>query len=491
MLHVINWEAIRTKQARYLIVDLVMLLLATVHLLLLAFDTTYFQLRPYYFKFLPAVVRSYDPIKGAEPQRDTVMYLLEAEHFFARCRTDGQISGSQREAMIMLSDQLVEDDPFAQAHLSGRLEMIKADMRNFTGVSTSSKQAFESFWSQGCDDLDRREAFFEREIKPNLEQNYWRRIGTNGQPVDFFFYVDLGFISIFLLEFLFSWRLAIRQLGREQRVLYPLYHWYDLVSCIPLQQLRFLRLLRILALYYRLIRSDIISLQNSKLYQSVLKYQAIVMEEISDRVAINILTNIQAKTRLGGSRELMEDTLRSNRDEIRNVIVANLKRLELPTLELRQQELVDTVSGLVMESVRATDEYRQLSSLPLVSGVLASLINQERIARMSEQALDAFQAAWARKLDSPEMHSLLCDLVDDALEQVLQLSLDRKMQHLIQEISLKILEELKEISTTSKIWRSKEDELVFERVEEREELRKLIHDPDVAVVEPVQDLDGS
>lgn len=474
MLHLINWEAIRTKRTRHLLVDLIMLGLAMLHLLLLLFDATYFQLRPYYLSYVPALVRNYDLLKGVEPHRDTQRFQLETEHFFATCRSRGAVEPSQIEAMTALSDQLIEEDPFARANLSGRLEMIKADMRNFTGVAGNSKQAFEAFWSAGCDNLATREAFFRHEIVPNLALNFWRRIGTDGRFIDYFLFVDLAFILIFLTEFLLSWLEAIRTLGREQRVLYPLYHWYDLVSCIPLQQLRVLRLLRILALYYRLVRSDIISIRNSRLYQSILKYQAIIMEEISDRVAINILTNIQAKTRLGGSRELMEDTLRANRDEIRNVIVANLQRVDLPTLQIRQDELVQTMSGLILESIRATDEYRRLESLPVVRSVVANLVNEERVSRMSEQALEAFSEAWERKLRSPEMQDLLRDLVDDVLDQVLELSLDNRIQQLIQDINIKILEELKEISTTSKIWKAKQDELLIERIEKREELHKLL-----------------
>lgn len=475
MLKLINWEALRTKPPHHLFVDLFMLGLAMLHLLLLGFDATYFQLRPTYFSVLPALTQNYDLLKGIEPHRDTVLFQQRAEAFFTACRS-GQLKPDQQQELVQLSDQMIEEDPFARAQQSGRLEMIKSDLRQFTGERESSKRAFQQFWSVGCNNLEARESFFKREIAPNLAINYWRRIGTNGQFIDYFLYIDLVFILIFLLEFLYSWRQAVVRLGREQKVLYPIYHWYDLVSCIPLQQLRFLRLLRILAVYYRLIQSDIITIRNSRIYQSILKYQAIIMEEISDRVAINILTNIQAKTRLGGSRDLIEDTLRANRAEIRNVIVANLQRIDLPTLQMRQPELTDTIASLVMQSVQATDEYKRLSSLPLVSGLIANLISEERISRMSEQALDAFGEAWQQQLRSDAMQNILCELIDDVLDQVLELALDDRIQHLIQDINLKILEELKEISTTSKIWRAKEDELMIERVEKREHLHKLVDD---------------
>ncbi|PKL76597.1 MAG: hypothetical protein CVV27_09480, partial [Candidatus Melainabacteria bacterium HGW-Melainabacteria-1] len=169
MLHLINWEAVRTKRARYLLLDLAMLVLALVHLLLLLFDATYFQMRPYYVRYVPGLASSYDQLKGMQPHRDTTRYQQEALRLFEACARDGTVPEARQRELIRLSDQLVEEDPFARANLSGRLEMIKAEMRSFTGIQNSSKQAFVAFWEPGCADVARREAFFRAEIVPHLE----------------------------------------------------------------------------------------------------------------------------------------------------------------------------------------------------------------------------------------------------------------------------------------------------------------------------------
>lgn len=464
----INWDAIKHKQAPHLLLDLVMLGLALLHLLLLLFDTTYFNLRPFYLKVMPHLVESYDPVKGVQPHRFTQNYLLQAENFFAHCQETNEVSETQQNKLIQLSEQMIDEDPFARARLSGKLEIIKANMRDFTGIESSSRKAFATFWSTGCHKLSQHQSFFNQDIAPYLRMNFWRGIGTNGRPLDYFIFIDLFFITIFLSEFCISWFLAVRRQGREQKILYPLYHWYDLVSCIPLQQLRALRLLRLLAVYFRLVRSEIISLHKTRIYQYVMRYQKIIMEEISDQVAINILSNIQAKTRVGNNRELIEDTLNANRDEIRDVILANLQNLELPTVQERQHELMNMLSELIMESVRATDEYRQMSQIPLANQVLDRLINEARIGRMTEQAVEGFMAAWQEKLASAQMQDILRALIDDLLDLSLKLSLNDRIQQLLKDINIKILEELKENSTRSKVWRSQEQELVFERVVERQ-----------------------
>ncbi|MGV3525836.1 MAG: hypothetical protein ACO1RX_16555 [Candidatus Sericytochromatia bacterium] len=468
MTSMINWQAIRKRQAHRLGLDLFMLGLALLHLLLLGFDLSYFALRPFYLQHAPGWVAAYDPFKGVEPHRDTEAYLQKARAFLAACPDPARTGPAQRVELVQLSNLLVEEDPFARVGLSGKLEILKGNLRSYTGVTHSSKAAFAAFWNAGCRNLTAKTAFFEDKVAPYLAQNYWRRIGTNGRFVDYFFWVDLAFVLVFLSEFLLSWIAAVRRQGRSQRVIYPIYHWYDLVSCIPLPQLRILRLLRLLSVYIRLVRSGIISLEHTWLYQQIMKYQRIIMEEISDQVAVNILTNIQAKTRLGGSRELLEDTLQAYRSEIRDVIVANLQRLELPTLETRQLELVDTLADLIMQSIRATDDYRQLTALPLVRPLVESLLNESRIAHLTEQAMDAFLEAWQQKLRSPEMQDLLRDVIDDVLDQAIRLSLDDRIQQLIEDLSIKVLEELKESSTHSKLWRAEEQALIQKKLQEKQ-----------------------
>ncbi|MBF2054777.1 MAG: hypothetical protein IGS03_15130 [Candidatus Sericytochromatia bacterium] len=465
----INWEAIRQRRVPYLMLDLSMLALALVHLLLLLFDTTYFKLRPTYLTHWPQLVQRYDVLKGTEPHRFTENYLQQAEAFFAQCRSAPLPSGSlQAHNLSQLSAQMIAEDPFARAGLSGKLQLIKANVREYTGVQNSSTQAFEAFWKSACQDASASSAFFEKQIAPHLRVNYWRAIGFNGRPLDYFIYIDLFFIGIFLLEFLISWLLAIRRLGREQRVLYPLYHWYDLVSCIPLQQLRALRLLRILAVYYRLVRSDIILLQNTWIYRRIMKYQKIIMEEISDQVAINILSNIQAKTRLGGNRDLLEETLQAHRQEIRDILLNSLQKIELPSLKAHQSELVDLMAGLLVQAVRSTDDYQQVASLPLMRPVLEQALNTQRVAQMTEQTLETFLAALQQKLAEPELQGILAEAIDDILNLSIRLSLDPRIQQLVEDINIQVLEELKESSTQEKIWRAEEKGLLLERVAERE-----------------------
>jgi len=368
---------------------------------------------------------------------------------------------------------MVEENPFERANLRGKLEIIKNNVSKYTKTD-SSKAAFRKFWQAGCQNLSARQAFYAQEIRPYLALNFWRGINTHGRPINYFIYIDLCFIFFFLLEFIISWLWAIRKLGREQRILYPLYHWYDWLSCIPLQSLRMLRLLRIGTIFYRLIRNDFIDIRQFKIYRSLVKYQKIIMEEISDQVAINILTNIEAKTRLGTNRDLLEETLRVNRDKIRDLIVSSMQRVELPTLHTRQLELVDNLADMILTSIKATDDYQQITRIPLAKPLIDQVINQPKIARITEQAMEAFLSAWALKIQSAEMQSILSDLVDDILDASIALSLNEHIQQLVEDINIQVLEEFKE-SSTAKIWRAEAQGLLVEKVVQRQ------HDEDAEV----------
>jgi len=450
---VINLKPLRSKQFPRIFLDLLMLFLAVVHLVLLVFDSTYLHFRNLYYYYLPTVVKQYDQVKGITPHQFTSEYLGLASEYFNACRSTGQVDRSLQNRLIERSDQMIEENPFERAGQTGQLETVKENIRRFTGIKTSSKKAFRSFWSEGCARLELRENFYHRRVARYIQTNFWRAIDTNGQPVDWFVGVDLGFILIFLLEFLISWILAVRRMGSDQKILFPLYHWYDLVSCIPLREFRYLRLLRILTIYFRLIQSEIIQIKDHPLYLRFVKYQKIILEEISDQVAINILSNIQAKTRLGTNREMLEETLKSYRHEIQEVILLNLQKFRVSTFHTRGDQISEIISSLLWESIQASSDYKRLRQIPLVKEAVDQALNPARLERVVGESLAHFLASLDHTLKSPEMTDFLSQLISDIIDEVILILEDERIQVLMEDINLKVLEELKK-SSTAKIWKT-------------------------------------
>ncbi|MGE3727453.1 MAG: hypothetical protein AB7I41_17975 [Candidatus Sericytochromatia bacterium] len=448
----INLKIFKSPQWPRLLLDLVMLILAVVHFGLLVFDSTYFRLRNFYSYYVPQVVLFYDPVKGISPHQFTSSYLSQASEYFSSCQAANSVDPKLQAQLVQLSEQMIEENPFERAGLTGQLEIIKENMRKFTGHKSSSKMAFRSFWQEGCARLDMREKFYHKRIAPYIQTNFWRQIDTDGQPVDHFLIVDLGFICLFLLEFLLSWISAVRKFGPDQKILFPLYHWYDLVSCIPLRELRYLRLLRILSLYVRLVQSEVILLKELPLYNRFLKYQRMILEEISDQVALNILNNIQAKTRLGTNRELVEEILKTYRHAIQELMVVHLQRFQLPHLNEKREAISDMLADILWDSIQASEDYRRLQQIPFLNTALDQALNKPKLERMAAQSLDIFLAEAEQKLQSPEMKDFLTVLVADLIDQVIEISRDDEIQTLLENIHLAVLEELKK-SSIAKTWK--------------------------------------
>lgn len=114
-----------------------------------------------------------------------------------------------------------------------------------------------------------------------------------------FLTIDLYFVGIFLSEFFIHWIVAVKRGVYHRWFFYPFIHWYDLLGSIPLGSFRGLRLLRIVAIGFRLHRLGVIDIRKFYAYRVVAKYTEIVTEELSDRVIIKALESTQAEIRRG------------------------------------------------------------------------------------------------------------------------------------------------------------------------------------------------
>lgn len=229
-----------------------MVAIATANLLLVAFDLSYIRFRDIYFKTLPAPTTWYGKtFKGIEEHRVTAAYLAEVDTLKDTLETDGLDSRAAKQQLANLqssSENLIDENPFAVANKSGTLERIKKEMRDRTAQENSSKEAFRTFWSQAhlnqgwSQELD----FFNDQIRPRIESNYWRGIGFNGLPTDRFWLIDLPFIALFGFEFLARTYLLSRR--HENTTWFDAMLWriYDVPLFLP-----FWRWLRIIPVVIR------------------------------------------------------------------------------------------------------------------------------------------------------------------------------------------------------------------------------------------------
>ncbi|PXX91042.1 hypothetical protein DIT71_11100 [Marinobacter vulgaris] len=114
-----------------------------------------------------------------------------------------------------------------------------------------------------------------------------------------FIFYDLIFVSIFLTEFVIRWGYSIKAKVYDRWYFYPFIHWYDIVGCIPVGTFRFLRILRVISIVYRLHQYKVIDVTQTKTFKFFNFYYEAFMEELSDRIVIKVLSGAQDEIRQG------------------------------------------------------------------------------------------------------------------------------------------------------------------------------------------------
>ncbi|MEM3087051.1 MAG: hypothetical protein QXO51_08035 [Halobacteria archaeon] len=127
--------------------------------------------------------------------------------------------------------------------------------------------------------------------------------------------IDLAIVAVFWVEF------AVRLGKAERKGRYVLAHWYDVLGMLPvshpaLRSLRLLRLLRLLFVFARLVRAFNRAFGEEFYRVTFGKYKAALVEEISDRLTLRILTLAQrwfTKVKLS---EALRKALEENRQDL-------------------------------------------------------------------------------------------------------------------------------------------------------------------------------
>lgn len=283
------------------------------------------------------------------------------------------------------------------------------------------------------------------EVAPNFTTFYTDTIHN-----DFMFW-DLLFVSVYLAEFSIRWIVAVVRGTYHRWFFYPFAHWYDLLGCIPVGGFRWLRILRIVSLLYRLQRTGIIDLRYTWLGLTVLKYYRIVVEEISDRVVINVIDGVQREVRQGSPlvHRIETEVLEPRRAELVDYIVERVVEVVARTHRDWREGLGDYLSRLTDESLARTPSGARLAAIPVAGPRALALLGdtvRELGVALTDQLVD--------DLTDPANRDTLDALVDGLLRHA---SGDRQeLDRLIRETLLDILDQVK-IQVAVQQWKQVED----------------------------------
>ncbi|MBK8970013.1 MAG: hypothetical protein IPM37_01090 [Hahellaceae bacterium] len=264
-----------------------------------------------------------------------------------------------------------------------------------------------------------------------------------------FFALDLGFVVVFLSEFLVRWGVAVKNRVYRRWFFYPFIHFYDLLGCIPLGSFRMLRFLRVFSILYRLHKLKVIDMRQTAPVRFLLFYYDVFMEELSDRVVVNVIKGVQEDLASGSSlgRKVIDTLLAPRLGQLESTARSVSLRLSLAMQHEADHPLGKALRTSVIASMQGNEDLRKLAeAMPMVGGVLHRRLEDlvaeivvDTVATLIEQS-----PAFLR----PEVIGATVDWGDDAMQR-----LDQEVLSLIQDILALIKEQMQD-----KAWQRRLDE---------------------------------
>jgi hypothetical protein len=425
----------RQQSIGKLVYEILFATIAVINYALVLFDALYLYRMPYFrmtlrdvlLRHMPVIVEKYDPVKGIQPHRFTVGYENDYRQLkiaFEDLATAPQQDRAAKEKRIdELLSRLVEqsrdmidrrgvDSYFYLAEKDGVLEMIKNIIRrHLPNEENSAKQAFAQFFSRENLSDERRAgefAFFEKEILPLMQENYFRWIGEDGEKTDYFYRIDRWFVLIFLADFLFRWAGAIRMRAYRRWYLFPVHHFYELVMLYPPHYSAAVRLLRIIPIYLRLKKNRFIP--DDGLLPNIIHDNAqIIAAEISGLVALNILDQARSSLEKSGRLNLSPATT----EAIEQLLSARLDQFSRRVMP----EIEPQITEMVQYSVNRAMEPYLLSPLgPVIRLILLNV--QATIREGLEAALSGPEGTERlSRILKKATHELLMNLTDSQSQE--------------------------------------------------------------------------
>lgn len=248
---------------------------------------------------------------------------------------------------------------------------------------------------------------------------------------------DLYFVTIFIVEFLVRWYFAVQRKRYHKWFFYPFLHWYDVLGCVPLGSFRALRIFRVGSMVLRLHKMGVIDLKQTYIWRIFDKYRAVVVEEISDRVVVNVLDGVQDELKQGNPvvGKILNEVLRPQREVLAEWMSHRIRAVGEMNYERHSERLQAYVNRKVGEAVRGNREVRDIASIPLVGstitgklekavaeitfavvhGMMLDMKSEDSVAIISELAEVTMEVMLVEE-DNEQLNRVAMDMVHQSIE---------------------------------------------------------------------------
>lgn len=256
-----------------------------------------------------------------------------------------------------------------------------------------------------------------------------------------FIAIDLGFVTIFILELVIRWIIAIKNHKYHRWFFYPFLHWYDVLGCIPLGSLRFLRILRVIGLTVRLHKFGVIDLTKTYFYQKFIKYLNIFTEEVSDRVVIHVLSGVQEEIK-GGTPvldQIVKDLVLPRKGVLVDWVSYNIQKATSAAYTAHVDQLQEYINQKIVTAIDSNPELKTISKIPIVGSVVTNNLEKTVCDLVDSVVDECFQ-----DLASPGNKEVVEDVTHLVLDSFTAEHEDNQLNYLVKDMVIQALEIVKE-----------------------------------------------
>jgi hypothetical protein len=434
-----------------------MVWVALINLWMILFDLSYLWLRPLYHTHVPIVTTVYDPVKGIEPHPLTTALSEEirvTSEDLGTTPTPPTIA-EHRERLAELTTRVVRENPFARSGQRRALDSIVDVLAGNLGLTGDAlrdpevlRRAVDAYWPTDPAELRARIDDMDPRFERALELNYYRTFDVSGRLTDHFWILDLPFLLLFWIEFVVRWIHALKRHTYARWFFFPIFNWYDVLGLIPVAVFRPFRLLRAVSMYMRLKRSELSSVGQDIFTRTVLYFSNIITEEVSDRVAIRILSELREEIVDGTHTRIARSVVEPRKGEIETVLATQLRQI------ITDEETLERLRTLVqLNLANAVEESEALRAVPL-----PNLILQPAVTAIGEVILETTLETISGTIDSDEGEEALRAVAGAVLDDVFYGPGLTNLESLVKEIALQVLDHMMDVVRVQK-WALSDDQV--------------------------------
>ena len=285
-----------------------------------------------------------------------------------------------------------------------------------------------------------------KELSPDFFNYYNSQIHPN------FLLYDGVFVTIYVTEILIRWGLAIKRRTYYKWFFYPFVHWYDVLGCIPLGTFRVLRIFRVLAMVYRLQRMNVIDLTQTYVYKVVKQYYDMLVEEVSDRVVVNVINGVQKEIEFGTpvTDRMISEIIKPHQDTITTWLSHRVKKVAEHNYTLYKEDIRKYTKETIADAVQNNQEMKNIEAIPILGKQITTSIEQS-VSGITFNVINNLVG----DLASDRNNKVIDEITDILFEALLLEEEDEDLNKITKDIFLRALDLVKE-HVQMKKWKVRE-----------------------------------